>query len=340
MKKRISALLLALLLLTALFTGCAAKSADTAMTETDSATGSSAPAMNEKAKYDTAADAEPAEEPSFTTSATTEGSAELDVTEADQSLADATARIIYSAELSAETTQFDVAVSAIDRMVQRYQGFVESSSINGDTCYNSDGTTTVVDRCANYTLRIPADKFEEFMDEAGGVANVISSYRYAENVTSTYTDYEARLTSLYTQEERLLSMLEKSEDVDSLIALEERLANVRYEIESIERSLRNLDTQIRYSTITLTLREVEVYTPTVPVQRTFGEKLSDAFSDGWYYFGRSVQRFILNVAEALPNLLLFAAFVAAAVLLVRRAVKKHRARRDARTTPPDDQTPA
>ena len=90
-------------------------------------------------------------------------------------------------------------------------------------------------------------------------------------MTSQYTDYEARLDSLRTQEERLLAMLEKSEDVESLIALEQRLADVRYELESIERNLRNLDLQISYSTINLNLQEVEVYTPTVPVQRTFSE---------------------------------------------------------------------
>ena len=46
-----------------------------------------------------------------------------------------------------------------------------------------------------------------------------------------YTDYEARLSSLNTQEERLLDMLSKSEDVETLIALEQRLSDVRYEIE-------------------------------------------------------------------------------------------------------------
>ena len=121
-------------------------------------------------------------------------------------------------------------------------------------------------------------------------------------MTSQYTDYEARLDSLRTQEERLLAMLEKSEDVESLIALEQRLADVRYELESIERNLRNLDLQISYSTVNLNPRgEVEVYTPTVPVQRTFSEKLSDAFSDGWTGFVRGLQYFCLGLASSLPG---------------------------------------
>ena len=92
-----------------------------------------------------------------------------------------------------------------------YQGFVESSNVYGSTRYNDDGTTTVVDRHASYALRIPADRFEQFMSETSSIGNVLSSNRYAENVTSTYTDYEARLSSLRTQEERLLAMLEKKD---------------------------------------------------------------------------------------------------------------------------------
>ena len=88
---------------------------------------------------------------------------------------------------------------------------------------------------------------------SGGVP--IDTSRSAQNVTSSYTDFEARLSSLNTQEERLLDMLSKSTDVETLIALEQRLSDVRYEIESIERNLRNYDAQIRYSTIDLTIRD-------------------------------------------------------------------------------------
>ena len=64
---------------------------------------------------------------------------------------------------------------------------------------------------------------------------------------------------------------------------------MRYEIESIERNLRNYDMQIKYSTVNLDLREVEVYTPTVPVRRTFGQKLADSLSDGWNGFTRGIR---------------------------------------------------
>lgn len=223
--------------------------------------------------------------------------------------------------------------------MQKIGGFVESSNVTGDTQYNSDGTTSIVNRWAYYTVRIPCEQFEAFLHETEGFGNVISTSRDAQNVTSAYTDYEARLSSLNTQEERLLDMLAKSEDVETLIALEQRLSDVRYEIESIERSLRNYDMQIRYSTVDLDLREVEVYTPTVPVRRTFGQKLSDSLSDGWTGFARGMQNVILGLASALPALVLLAVIVIVVIVLVKNARKKRRAKFTAQQEPPQDPKP-
>ena len=242
-----------------------------------------------------------------------------------------------TASVSIETTEFDKAVAALENQVQKIGGFVESSNVTGDTQYNSDGTTTVVNRWAYYTVRIPCDHFESFLHETEGFGNVTSTSRDAQNVTSAYTDYEARLSSLNTQEERLLDMLAKSEDVETLIALEQRLSDVRYEIESIERNLRNYDMQIKYSTVNLDLREVEVYTPTVPVRRTFGQKLADSLSDGWNGFTRGIQNVILGLASALPALILLAVIIAAVIVCIKKARKKRKAKKAAQDpTPPQD----
>ena len=333
-KQSILAILIAALLVLTVFTGCAASSKSMAADTASAANGyynstqeaataeepMEAPAEAEEFAYDTVATAEA-------------GGAAAETPEPDDSVADYTAKIIYTASVSIETTEFDKAVAALESKVQSIGGFVESSNVTGNTLYNSDGTTSVVDRWAYYTVRIPCEQFESFLHETAGFGNVTSTSRDAENVTSAYTDYEARLSSLNTQEERLLDMLSKSEDVETLIALEQRLSDVRYEIEAIERNLRNYDMQIKYSTVNLDLREVEVYTPTVTVRRSFGEKLSDSLSDGWRSFTRSIQNVILGLASALPALVLLAVLAVAAVVLIRKARKKRRAKTAAQLEP-------
>lgn len=246
-----------------------------------------------------------------------------------------TEKIIYSASLSAETTEFDAAIAAIESMIAESGGYIQSSNVSGDTRYNDDGTTSVVNRYASYTVAVPSEKFEDFLSQSGTIGNVTSLNRSAENITSRYTDTEARIASLKVQEERLLAMMEESGDLESLIALEERLSEVTYEIESYQRDLNNWDRRVAYSTVSIDLWEVSVYTPTVPVTRTFGEKLGDAFSDGWKSFTRGVQGLILVLAELLPNLVLLAVIVLAVVFGVR-VVRKRRAAKRAKTTKPEE----
>lgn len=315
--KRYFALLLSVLLLLSALTGCGAKSESAAM---------AADTKFEEAFEEEVAMETPMEEPAEIEeiSTTVQDTADTVLPEELQENAE---KIVYSGYVCMETTQFDEAIASLERAVKSAGGFVQDSNVHGSTVIDSNGNTAVVDRWGYYVVRIPSDGFDAFLLMTGGIGNVTSSSRTAENVTSQYTDYEARLASLNTQEERLLAMLEESGDLESLIQLEARLSEVRYEIESIERNLRNLQQRLSYSTVTLEIQEVELYTPTAAVKRTFGEKLSDAFADGWSGFVRSVQRFVLGVVRSLPGLVLLALAVVAVLLVLRRIRRSRRAKK-------------
>ena len=294
------------------------------------------PSMAPEAAYDDAGEMD------FLMS-TTGSSAENAVTEESSTPAFAE-KIIYSGHANIETTDFDNAIANLEQIVKFYGGFIENANSGGNTRRQSDGTTALVNRWADYTVRIPSKDFDAFMSAANEqIGNVINSGRSAQNVTSQYTDYESRLESLNIQEDRLLALLEQSGDLESLITLEERLSEVRYEIESIERNLRNLDQRLADSDVSLYIQEVEVYTPTVAVTRSFGEKLSDAFSDGWTSFTRGLQNFAIGLAEVLPTLILWIILLAMAAVVVLKLRRRRKAKRAARLSPrteeekPDDQ---
>lgn len=326
MKKRnLIVMLLVLTMLAALFTGCGAKSTGNYAVE-------EAAPMEEPMMYATADKMDFEEDAvveemsvSMQSAGGTAEDGAMEVYEV-QTYAE---KIIYSGRSYMETTEFDEALLALDKAVQQYGGFVQDSNVSGNTRHNSDGTTVVVDRWGYYVVRIPTDAFDAFMTMTAQIGNVTSSSRTAENVTSQYTDYEARLESLNTQEERLLSMLEESGDLESLIALEARLSEVRYEIESIERNLRDLDQRLAFSTVTVEIQEVEVYTPTAATQRSFGEKISDAFRDSWKGFGRGCQNFAVWLVYALPTLLVLAFIGGGIIGIVVAARKADRKRKQA-----------
>ena len=178
-KQSILAILIAALLVLTIFTGCAANS-KMAAADTASAPNGYYDSKQEAAAAETPmeAPAEPEEEFAYDTVATTEaGSGAAETPEPDDSVADYTAKIIYTASVSIETTEFDKAVAALESQVQKIGGFVESSNVTGDTQYNSDGTTSIVNRWAFYTVRIPCEQFEAFLHETEGFGNVTSTSR-------------------------------------------------------------------------------------------------------------------------------------------------------------------
>lgn len=327
MKKRV-ALLLCLLLILSLLGACSKSSMNTTASNGDYAAAETYGETYAEA-YDKAYTEEGA--------AVNTAAGALEAT-GDQQITSLTdAKIIYSADLSLESTEFDQAIASIDATVKELSGYIQSSSINGDSLYNADGTTSIINRYASYQIAIPSESFEIFLQRSGGIGNVISQSRQAENISSQYTDTEARIESLQTQYDRLMAMLEKATDVDTLVALEARLSEVTYELESYERTLRNWDRQVAYSTIHLYVQEVSLYTQTATVTRSFGQRLSDALSDGWNSFVRGTQNLAVSLVGSLPALLLLAVLILVAVIVVRIVIKRRRVKKAAKKeVPPED----
>ena len=72
-------------------------------------------------------------------------------------------KIIYSSDVNVETTEFEQTLARLDEMIAEYDGWVESSSVNGANFYNQS-RGYVTNRSANYTLRIPSNRFDAMMN--------------------------------------------------------------------------------------------------------------------------------------------------------------------------------
>ena len=235
-------------------------------------------------------------------------------------------KIIYSSDVTVETTDFDAALGQVSELVDRFGGWVESSSINGANYYDvSRGRSTT--RSASYTLRIPSARFEELMGSLTDLGNVPYTHVYTENVTAQYYDVQARLTAYETQEARLLEMMEKAESVEDIITIEERLSELRYQIESLQSTLRNWDRRVSYSSVYLQLNEVKEYTPDTPVRISFGERLSRAFRGGLSGLGDFFEGALLWLVEALPTLIVLAVLAVVLIAVGRSVRRKRKAKR-------------
>ena len=278
MKKKILAItLLAFMLLGA----CSAKPSDYAMGQayaTTAAAAMSGGALNNEMSYDMA-------DGSMVTSApmaAPQGAAEKGyggavVTNADaegQQHIDDGRKLIRTGSYDLETMDFPKTIQEIEALVNSVNGYVQNSSQSGGSALYSGYQSP---RSAHFVLRVPADYFFTVGKALGDIATVLNSNHSVSEVTDIYYDTEARLKTLRVQEERLLTLMSQATELEAIILLESTLSNVRYEIESYEGSLRRLDSQIGYSTLTVNVQEV--FAPTVIEQTpvTLGQRIASRF---------------------------------------------------------------
>ena len=234
-------------------------------------------------------------------------------------------KIIYSAYYTIETKEFDSSIEALNALISKYGGFVENSNVKGYTYYDSYGNSSIRNRTANYIVRIPSASLNDFLNESGSLGSVTSKRQEAQNVTSQYADISARLETYEVQEKRLLELLAKASNMGDLLTIEDKLSEVRYNIESLQRSLNNIDAKVDYSTVTLNINEVSTYTPTEKM--SFWERLGNSFIGGIEDFVDDIGDFVIWFVGAIPALILIAAIVVVAVILLKKARAKKKAKK-------------
>ena len=256
---------------------------------------------------------------------TEDASADTAESGADFSAVRKNAKLILNANLTLETQDFEKSAADIEKMTAEAGGYIESSGTYGDT-----GS-----RSANYTLRVPQEKFEQFYAQLGENMHVVSRSRSSEDVTEQYTDIETRLATLQTKHERLLSLLEKADKMEDIISLENALADCEYEIDSLTGSKRRYDDLVGFSTFYINLREVQTLTATAD-GTGFGAQLTQAAKTGARGLADVVRGTILGVVMFWPAVILVIAGTAAGVILHRRRKAKRLAAWNAQMqqTPP------
>ena len=247
-----------------------------------------------------------------------------------QATGESARKIIYNADLSLESTDFDAARTALTDAVEAHGGYISYSDLSG--------SAEDQDRYSHYTVRIPADSYRDFLEAVSGAANVLSVSESAEDITSEYIDVEARIASLENQRSRLNELADTAETTADLLEIESQLSDVQYQLESYTRQRSWMDDQVQYSTVDIRLSEVKTLTPETPVG--FAEEAGRAFLDGWEAFSLFIKGLVLGLIYAWPAVLI----VVIVVIVVVRTHPARQARRAARlaqrTAPPPPPKPA
>ena len=227
-------------------------------------------------------------------------------------------KIIKTVFLNVQTKEYDKYISALKASVISVGGYVESSESNMGIYEDSN-------RYANYVVRIPAEKLEEFITSAGENGKITNKSEEIKNVTLEYVDLESRIESYKAEKETLTGLLKKAESLENVLAIQERLSEVNYQIDSYTSQLNVLKNRVSFSTVTLNINEVERVSESKP---NLWSEIRDAFSDNIKAVGEWLRSFVVGFVGGLPIIIPIAAVAVAAILIIRKAVKKRKAKRN------------
>lgn len=233
---------------------------------------------------------------------------ENDAAAAEDRQASTSPKIIYTANLTLESKDYDTARAALDAALNDAGGYLESSSE-----YSDVGSS----RSVNLTFRVPEENYQSFLDAVAQAGNVTYKSQQADDVTTQYMDVETRLANLEAQRTRLQELQAQADNLSDLLQIETSLTDVQSQIESWQSQLDWYSNQVQQCTVYVNLNEVQNYTPT---DESFLGSVGAAFAQGWSNFVNGLQQLAVWLAGAWPVVLVVVA--AAAGFAVWRKKRK------------------
>ncbi len=236
-------------------------------------------------------------------------------------------KVIRSAYVNSETKEFGKALNELKALISANGGYIYSSNTSVESSYYSEAQQL---RYADYTIKVPAEKLDAFLDDLGGILNVTRISTSTADASDEYYDLEAIVNTYRIKREGLVAMLEnvdKAMDFSTWQEINAQLTQLEVDLARYEAKLKSLNDQVAYSTVTLTVNEVAELTPAS--EPGYGDEIIEAIKgslDGTVEFFKGL---LIAVIYMLPFMIISGGIALIIVLSIRRGIRKRTARRAA-----------
>lgn len=221
-------------------------------------------------------------------------------------------KMIRTATLSLETTAFEDAAAGLSRLTETLGGYYESSSVwSGGSGY----------RRADYTVRVPAEHYKAFLDQAGELCHETNRDTSQQNISEAYYDTEGRLKTQQIKLERLQALLAKAEQMEDIITIEGAISETEQRIDDLSGTLQHYDGLVDYATVSISLREVYKLSNVEEAPDSFASRIGSAFTSGWASFTDGLEDLAVALAYGWMWVILLAAIAVVAVRVLRKRRK-------------------
>jgi hypothetical protein len=188
-----------------------------------------------------------------------------------QPITDTAKKIIKNGDISFETNNVGSTRKKILTSLKKLGGYIAEDNETHDDDNNRQEYTL--------KLRLPAKNFGLLLDSVSSTAAKIDSKNIRiKDVTSQFIDIKAQLANSKALENTYLGLLNKAGKMGDVLQIENKLTEIRTQIDSTQGSLNYLSRQVAYSSL-----DVTFYTKQAAAENgnSIGARLRDAIANGW-----------------------------------------------------------
>jgi hypothetical protein len=214
--------------------------------------------------------------------------------------------IARNVSLTIQVKDLTASRSSLETILARHRGYAAQLSV-----------TTPQDafRSLLASLRIPASELTSTIADLKALGRVEDESQSGEEVTQEHDDLLARLKTARETEARFQAILQqRTGSVADVLEVEESIARVRGEIESMESDQDTLEHRVAFATVQLHLSEESK----TPPGDSVSARMSKALADGYHNATGTLLGIVIFAEEYGPTILIWLAILAVPVILLRR----------------------
>ena len=210
------------------------------------------------------------------------------------------------------------ALENIDKSITKYDGFIENSYLDNNQY--------------NITVRIPTKDRDSFVSglKSGVKIENYSIRKNVDNLSSTYMNYKNAYNVAKENYEAYSRLLEQATELENVVTLTNYVNEARNTMDSLQRQMDNIDTDVAYSTININVSLYNTIEHKEDEEISFLGQLKNAFKDGFGNFVKLVEGIILWVVNNIFMLLALAFIVFIIVTVIKKQQKKNKDKPDRR----------
>jgi hypothetical protein len=225
--------------------------------------------------------------------------------------------IARTASLTITVKDLTAARASLDAMLVRHRGY--SAELTVESAANAPRSLTA-------SLRIPASEISSALVDLKTLGHLEKESQSGEDVSQQHADLAERLKTARVTEERFRGILQqRTGNISDVLEVEESIARLRGEIESMEAEQTGLEHRVDFATIDLQLSEEykEEISSTSP---TFSLRFHNAFVAGYRNAIGTVAGIFLFLVEYGLSILIWLVILVLPATFIWRRYRKVRSR--------------